>query len=191
MKISLVVTVKNEEKSILALLKSIERQTQKPDEVIIVDGVSNDKTVKIIKEFSRKSNLNLRLLVKKSNRSRGRNLGIGQARGQGIAVSDGGCVLDKNWLKNIGKPLIKKQADVVAGFYRMKTDSFFTRCSAPFVGIMSHNIKKQTFLPSSRSIAFTKEAWKKVGGYPTRLDYAEDLVFAQSLKDKMRFVNNL
>ena len=40
----------------------------------------------------------------------------------------------------------------------------------------------ETFLPSSRSIAFKKSAWKKVGGYPVHLDTAEDLMFARALK---------
>ena len=98
-------------------------------------------------------------------------------------MSDAGCILDKYWLERISKPLREEKADAVAGFYRMKTNSLFTHCSAPFVGIMSHNIKKQIFLPSSRSIAFTKQAWKQVGGYPSWLNYAEDLVFAQNLHD--------
>lgn len=182
-KVAFVATVLNEAEAIRRLLRSLEKQTQKPDEVIIVDGGSTDSTVPKIKEFSRGSDLQIRTLVKKSNRSRGRDLGIGQARGEAIAVSDAGCVLDKNWLKLITKPIFSKEADVVAGFYRMKTDTIFTHCSAPFVGIMSHNINNQTFLPSSRSIAFTKKAWKKVGGYPTHLNFAEDLVFAQNLKN--------
>lgn len=40
----------------------------------------------------------------------------------------------------------------------------------------------RSFLPSSRSLAFRKKAWKQVGGYPENLDTAEDLVFAQVLK---------
>ena len=39
------------------------------------------------------------------------------------------------------------------------------------------DIRPQTFLPSSRSVAFRKEAWEKVGGYPEWLDYSEDVVF--------------
>ena len=38
-------------------------------------------------------------------------------------------------------------------------------------------IDPQKFLPSSRSVAFTKAAWSRAGGYPEWLDYCEDLLF--------------
>jgi cellulose synthase/poly-beta-1,6-N-acetylglucosamine synthase-like glycosyltransferase len=45
------------------------------------------------------------------------------------------------------------------------------------------DIEPSSFLPSSRSIAFRKEAWQEVGGYPEWLDYCEDLVFDIRLRD--------
>ncbi len=33
------------------------------------------------------------------------------------------------------------------------------------------------FLPSSRSVAFTRSAWQAAGGYPEWIDYCEDLIF--------------
>ncbi len=183
MKISLIITVLNEQKTIGNLLQSIELQSRKPDEVVIVDAGSTDQTINIIKNSQKHSSLRIRLFKKHGNRAVGRNYAVKHAVGQGIAATDAGCVLDKHWLKLITAPLINHKADVVAGFYRMTTDSFFTQCSAPFFGVTSHNLDTQTFLPSSRSIAFTKKAWAKVGGYPESLDYAEDLVFAQKIKD--------
>jgi len=53
-KISLICTVLNEQKSMGAFLDSIEIQTKKPDEIVIVDGGSNDKTVEIIKNYKKK-----------------------------------------------------------------------------------------------------------------------------------------
>jgi hypothetical protein len=42
--------------------------------------------------------------------------------------------------------------------------------------------KSESFLPSSRSIAFKKECWEKVGGYPVNSYTAEDTVFAMNLR---------
>jgi cellulose synthase/poly-beta-1,6-N-acetylglucosamine synthase-like glycosyltransferase len=46
------------------------------------------------------------------------------------------------------------------------------------------DIKPERFLPSSRSVAFRKAAWERVGGYPEWLDYCEDLIFDLRLKDE-------
>ena len=183
MKLSLVVTVKNEAKSVLPLLQSVEAQSELPDEIIIVDAGSTDQTVNLIKKFQARSKLNIKVFRKHGNRAVGRNFGIAKATGRGIAVTDAGCILDENWFKLITLPLNK--VDVVAGFYHMTTDTLFTQCSALFVGVVSADAHK--FLPSSRSIAFTKAAWAKIGGYPEHLDYAEDLIFAQKLKTGMIF----
>ena len=196
MKISLIATVLNEQKTILPLLQSIEVQSKKPDEVIIVDAGSTDNTVKLIKNYQSTSQLKLRLFKKIGNRATGRNFAVKKTVGQGIVVTDAGCILDPHWLKRITQPLINRQANVVAGFYQMTTDTLFTHCSGLFVGTTSHNINKQSlflrnkhnFLPSSRSIAFTKDAWAKVGGYPEHLNFAEDLVFAQKLRANSKMV---
>ncbi len=45
------------------------------------------------------------------------------------------------------------------------------------------DVNPGTFLPSSRSVAFPKEAWEAAGGYPEWLDYCEDLVFDLKLKE--------
>jgi hypothetical protein len=44
-------------------------------------------------------------------------------------------------------------------------------------------IRAETFLPSSRSVAFRKAAWEAVDGYPEWLDYCEDLIFDLRLRD--------
>ena len=46
------------------------------------------------------------------------------------------------------------------------------------------DINPATFLPSSRSVAFTKAAWQAVGGYPEWIDYCEDLLFDLALREK-------
>jgi GT2 family glycosyltransferase len=51
------------------------------------------------------------------------------------------------------------------------------------------DVDPSTFLPSSRSVAFRKDWWRRVGGYPEWLDHCEDLVFDLALRDAgARFV---
>jgi glycosyltransferase involved in cell wall biosynthesis len=185
MKVSFVTTVLNEEKTIGDLLDSLLQQSQKPDEIIIVDAGSTDKTAIIISDYIKKSPIPIKLIGQKNlNRAQGRNLGIRQAKHELIAVSDAGCVLDKNWLKLITAPFKDKKVDAVAGFYRAKAKTILQRCIAPFVSVMPDRFDTASYLPSSRSLAFRKIAWKKAGRYPENLDYCEDLIFAQQLKEK-------
>ncbi len=192
MKISFITTVYNEEKTIKKLLGSIFRQTKKPHEIIIVDGGSVDKTLKKIddyrlkiKEFKTK----LKLIIKSGNRSVGRNEAIKESTGDIIVTSDAGCSLDKNWIKNITEPFKNSDVDVVAGFYEPVSTSVFQKALATYTCVMRGKVNKETFLPSSRSVAFRKKAWGKVKGYPEYLNTCEDLVFAKKLKEKgMKFV---
>ena len=186
MKVSLVVTVLNVEKEIEAFLESIEAQTLKPDEVVIVDGGSTDWTLnKLVRP-----NLNLRVLVYGgSNRSQGRNRGIQLAKNEIVAVTDCGVFLDKNWLGEITKPFADKGVNAVAGYYLAKADTVFQKCVAPYFCVMPKEIKEREkrkgfeFLPSSRSFAFRKSIWGKVGGYPEELNFCEDLAFDQKIKE--------
>ena len=66
MKVSLITTILNEEKNIESFLHSIEEQTVLPDEVIIVDGGSKDKTLERIKEY-KSEKLKITVLVEKPN----------------------------------------------------------------------------------------------------------------------------
>ena len=76
-KVSVICTVKNEEETILDWLESLEKQSRLPDEVIIVNGDSTDRTVDLIKEFMRNSKLKIRLIVAPSaNIAQGRNIAI-------------------------------------------------------------------------------------------------------------------
>ena len=63
-KVSLIITVLNEEKTVVSLLESIAKQSLLPNEIIIVDGGSSDKTVGLIKNFS-SSKLSISFIKKK------------------------------------------------------------------------------------------------------------------------------
>ncbi len=179
---SCVITIFNEEKSMPRLLDALVSQTMMPSEIIIVDAGSGDNTQKIVKEFSRKfKDSNIKLLIKKGNRAVGRNFGISKSRGEIIFVTDAGCIPDKNWVKNLLRNF-KGSVDVVSGFYYSGAKTPFTQSAAAYTCVMEENVNPLDFLPSSRSIAFKKNVWKKAGGYPEYLDTCEDLVFSRNLK---------
>ena len=177
MKVSLVVTVLNEEPSINALLESIIYQIKKPDEIIFVDGGSSDKTCDIIKKYQNNSK-KIKLLEFKTARSEARNIGIKSSTGDIIVTTDAGCIAEKHWIKRITDPFKDLKVDMVAGFYEMiVNDSPVRRAMSVFIGITPDKFDNH-FLASARSMAFRKSLWKKVGGFPEGLkDTAEDTMF--------------
>jgi glycosyltransferase involved in cell wall biosynthesis len=187
MKVSVCITVFNEVGSVAKLLESLLHQSKKPDEIVIVDGGSTDKTVEIIHHFQKKDR-RIRLLVQKSSPAEGRNLSVELAKNNIIAMTDAGCVIDKNWLKRIAEPFKNREVGIVAGFYKMTGDTVFQKAESAFLGVLPDDFDA-TFLPSARSIAFRKEIWMKVGGFPeNKFATAEDTLFNyKAVEENVKF----
>ena len=211
MKTSVIVTVKNEGESIHRLLDSLAAQTRAPDEVVICDGGSSDGTLNAL---SAEQRLPLKVIVRPgANISQGRNAAIAEAAGEVIASTDAGVVLVPEWLQELVAPFERGRAaqgsgvepcpcpplgavgfgskpaqastpSVVAGFFLPDVRTAFEVAMGATVLPQLDEIRPDKFLPSSRSVAFRKEAWQAVGGYPEWLDYSEDLIFDGALRTR-------
>lgn len=180
-KVSFVATFLNEENSIEEFIDSLLAQTKIPDEIILIDGGSTDQSVAKLKR--KKKLKNIQILNQKGNRSVGRNFGIKRAKYDYILVLDVGCLLKKDWVEKMTRGF-EQGIDVVAGYYLPKTRNTFEKALATYTCVMPDRVDPVAYLPSSRSIGFTKHAWHGVGGYPEHLNTCEDLVFARDLKKK-------
>ena len=191
MRAAVISTVLNEGEAIRRLLESLATQTRLPDEVVIVDGGSHDNTVTVIEEYSNR--LPLRVIVEPgANISRGRNVAIEAATGDVIASVDAGVWLEPTWLEKLLAPLRADGDDsgssshppsAVSGFFVADPRTTFEMAMGATVLPTAGEINPATFLPSSRSVAYTKEGWRAAGGYPDWLDYCEDLVFDLRLRE--------
>ena len=180
MNISICIITLNEEGTIAFLLDSLLKQSRKANEIVIVDGGSNDKTIEIIRHYQRKYG-GIKLLVEKSTRAEGRNIGVDIAKGDIIATTDAGCIADKNWLKNITAPFAIGRVDVSAGFYKMTGDTALQKAESVYLGTLPRKFNKN-FLFSSRSLAFTKKIWVELGGFPENIEgTVEDTMFNKKL----------
>ncbi len=182
-KISLIVTVLNEEHTILRLLESIAHQRVAPAEIIIVDGGSSDTTLALIRSFAT-THAQVPLLTKqkKGTRSVGRNAAIALAQYPLVACTDAGCVLDPNWLHELLQTYQKSQAQVVSGYYAAQPTSTFEAAVIPFVLVMPDKVNPQTFLPATRSLLLEKVVWKQLGGFDETLSDNEDYAFAKKIE---------
>jgi glycosyltransferase involved in cell wall biosynthesis len=185
--VSVICTVLNEGESVRRLMDSLVAQTRPPDEVVIVDGGSRDNTVGVLRGYSNRLPLQV-LVVPGANISRGRNAAIEAAAGDVIASTDAGVWLEPNWLANLLAPFLgntprAENPQVCAGFFVPDSGTLFERAMGATVLPAREEVNPGTFLPSSRSVAFTKQAWAEAGGYPEWLDYCEDLIFDLRLRE--------
>jgi GT2 family glycosyltransferase len=177
MKVSLIATVKDAGPAIGEFLRSLAAQTRAPDETVIVDGGSTDGTL----EALRAEPAIIALSVPGANISRGRNVAVDAAIHEVIAVTDADCVLAPDWLERLVVPL-ERGADVTAGFYRPLATTFVQRCFAA-TNMPEPEELRPGWLPSSRSVAFRREALEATGGYPEWLPVGEDMFVNHRLLD--------
>jgi glycosyltransferase involved in cell wall biosynthesis len=176
MKVTLVATVRDARPFIEEFLDSVRGQTRRPDEVLVVDGGSEDGTWEIIEHAEGVQSIR----EPGANIALGRNLAIRKATHDVIAVTDADCVLSADWLEHILQP-IERGADVSAGFYRPITESFLQVCATAW--LPDEHELRPGWKPSSRSLAFRREAFEAAGEYPEWLDVGEDMYLNHRLAE--------
>ena len=177
--ISVVVPVRDEEGSIRALLDGLLGQTLPPDEIVITDGGSVDRTRAIIEEFIQRGAAVRLLTDRDSLPGRSRNIGVANASNDWIAFIDAGITPAPNWLQALADKVINQSdAEVVYGSYEPLTDSFFEECAAiAYIPPPTTTDEGPVRPYSIVSALMPKKAWEQAGGFPEHLRSAEDLLF--------------
>lgn len=175
---TLVTTVFNEARRLKQTLADIRAQTLLPAELIVVDAGSTDGTLKILDEWAESQPFVVRVVVKeKCNIAQGRNLAISLAENSLIASTDFGCRFHKDWLRELIAPFaLYPKIELVGGaFSIIKEDVQTSAARADYILQNGYPVvQDQYFSVSSRSIAYKKEVWQRVGGYLEWLTLAAD-----------------
>ncbi len=181
MRTALIATVLNEAAGIREFLASMETLTRTPDVIVVTDGGSTDGTLDRLAAFASSTSLPFRFSQVPGNRSVGRNAAIRESEADLIAVTDV-SVLDPSWFEHIIAPLEEGDVDVVAGWYEPLAEDRRARAIGLLTQFSLNQIQPESFLPSSRSVAFTRSVWEDVGGYPEELDEIEDTIYDLRLR---------
>ncbi len=88
--ISIIITVRNEERNIGDLLDSLVTQ-EGPLEIIVVDAYSTDRTREIVEGYENRYDY-IRYFLKGGSIGEGRNYGVQQSVGEAVAFIDGDCI---------------------------------------------------------------------------------------------------
>jgi cellulose synthase/poly-beta-1,6-N-acetylglucosamine synthase-like glycosyltransferase len=177
-KISVIIPARNEEENIAACLDSVCNQSYPRElfEVLVVDDHSTDNTAAIVKLYERK---NVKLISLKdfvqdalnSYKKKAIEIAIAQSTGELIVCTDADCLVTENWLQTI------------AAFYEQYQPQFIAapvaiNCSNKFIeffqgldfmtlqGITGASVyKKIHSMCNGANLAYTKKAFKAVGGF--------------------------
>lgn len=187
--VSVIATVLNEVNDIDGLVSSLIHQTLTPAEIIIVDGGSTDATWdRLLAGAARYPNLkairdpSCNLKESLGPIARGRNVAIAAAFSEVIACADAGCTYAVDWLARLTEPIRNGRAEYALGGSCLDADEQTTWdvASAPFFGIKL-DPNQRTKSCTARSMAFRKQLWQQVGGFP-ETSLTEDSLFDQRVR---------
>lgn len=181
MKVSVIIPVYNEEKDIERCLKSLKNQSFKDKEVIVVDDGSFDNTQEVVERFPV-------ILLKQNHLGPGlaRNLGAKKAHGEILVFLDADMTFDKDFLKNLIKPILEKKA--IGTFskeeYVSNKENIWSKCwnlnkSLPFNRMHPENYPDEQ--PVFRGIL--KREFLNSGGFEP-IGYIDDYTISKKLNKK-------
>jgi glycosyltransferase involved in cell wall biosynthesis len=183
--VSVIATVLNEAQDIPRLVDSLLRQSPPAAEIIIVDGGSTDGTWEWLSAAA-ESHPALRPIRDTSCSlkytpgpiSKGRNLAIAAAGSPLIACVDAGCTYAPDWLEQLTAPLRSGDAEYALGgaSLDLRDPTVWDLASAPFLGVKL-SLTAPTKSCTARSMAFTKELWRRIGGFPESAFFGEDTLY--------------
>lgn len=181
--ITLVVPLRNEQRSFEALRQSIESQTRPPEAVIFVDAGSTDRTLERAGAACvAKPGWHV-IDAGPATPGRARNVGVEAATTDWVALTDAGIVLDRCWLDRLARFVTADPTlDIIYGSYEPAATSWFTECAAlVYVAPAALGPVGPVRDPSIASCLLRRELWQRVGGFPD-LRAAEDGIFMRRVE---------
>lgn len=182
-KISAVITMYNSEKFIIDTMKSLLNQSDKFDEIVIIDDKSVDESKKIVSEMAKKDDsIKLFFLEKNLGPSAARNFAIDKVKNRWILFVDHDDILDKNLVKNYRKIIsVKKYSDVsfvFPSFVQIDNEgvsisdkiSYYKELCTDFTG----DLFIRNPILSTTGVLINKEKLVQVNGFDDDLKYSQD-----------------
>lgn len=173
-KLSIIIPTHNEEKDILECLNSIINQSYKNFEIIVVDDGSTDNTLDILNGFSKRSRKLKILQQNHKGPGEARNFGAEFAKGSILIFVDADMTFDKDYLKNLTKPILDdKNAVGTTHDYEIaqNTENIWSRCWGKN-RIIGKYIEHPAIFRAIR-----KDKFFERGGFDSKYGYADDQTF--------------
>ncbi len=157
MKISVVIPTYNEEQYIGKCLESLQKQTDPPDEIIVVDNNCTDKTAEIAKRMGARV-----ISEKEQGMIPARNAGLNAAKFEIIARIDADTIVPPDWIERIKYNFENFKIDALSGpFYYYDGLIKFSFPSRIYFKTMKRILKNNEVLSGS-NMMLTKKMWEIV-----------------------------
>ncbi len=197
-KISILIPARNEESHITSTLESILKESYANYEILVLDDQSSDKTAEIVKHFASRYP-NIRYLKGKALPPgwTGKNFACHQlaeeAQGDYFLFTDADTDFQPGLLEKSLKCCLSKKTDLLTGFPRLWSPSFWGRLIVPnvyfiFLGFLplrhlSNNRFPIISMGSGVFLFFKKESYLKAGGHSSIKSLInEDMALALNIK---------
>ena len=178
---SLIIPVFNRPVEIEELLESLENQTERNFEIVIVEDGSETKCDNIVKKYS--DRLNIKYFHKEnSGPGTSRNYGAERASGNYFIFLDSDCIIPEKYIETVTKHFNEKYTDAYGGpdkahesfsnfqkAVNYSMTSFFTTG-----GIRGKSEKMDKFYPRSFNMGYSKDVFQKTGGF-SKMRFGEDI----------------
>lgn len=161
--ISAIVPAYNCEATVAACIESLLAQSRVPDEIVVVDDASTDRTAEIVARYP----VRLVRLARNAGPGVARNEGAKAASGDILAFTDSDCVAPPEWLARIERELGDEAIVAVTGGYAGTS-------AEGFLPLLQHLTlqERQAALPDeiastiTSNFACRRRAFAAVGGFP-------------------------
>lgn len=186
--LSIIIPTLNEEAYLELTLNSILDQNYNGKyEIIVADGMSTDKTVKIAKKYTKNV-----IRVKRRGIGAGRNAGALKARGDVLVFMDADSLLLPNALTELVKPfgnqnVVGVTCSILPSSNKLEDFIIYRLLNE----LVKFSIKMKKAHVSGVCIACTNDAFKRIGGFNENLSTAEDTDFSIRLNNlgKIEYVD--
>ena len=194
LKVSIIIPCRNEEKYICQCLNSLLSNNYLKDliEIFVIDGMSEDKTRDIVKEYNKKYSFIKLLDNSEKIAPVAMNIGVKEARGDIIICVGSHSIYPANYIEKLVLWMRKSEADCVGGMCNIKPGAETTVASAisyvlshPFGvgnGLFRIGTKEPKYVDTVPFGAYKREVFNKIGLFNEKLIRNQDLEFNLRLK---------
>jgi glycosyltransferase involved in cell wall biosynthesis len=179
-RMSIVIPALNEERHLGQLLSDLQRQTQSPDEVIVVDAGSTDATAHIAKQSS------TAVLHGEPPIARGRNLGGYSATGDLIFFLDADTRLPETFLEDFVCEVERQRLDMACPRYLPHDSTPTIRAIHAFWNMVLKASERTLPSGAGHCIALRSELFRESRGFDPSLKF-DDIELVRRLSKRGRF----